>query len=215
MPQLRDDLSPRLGPPLVAADRGRFALSNDVWIQRLDEELAKRIQRACEPPHYKIDRVDLDRHLYAFVRRAPAAEERNYQGMEELFAVIALSRLVQPTTTGDRYCAKVLHFGVRDSAIEAIQYRGISPDAFIGGNERDWLSVGDAENLRRLMPWSSPDQKMHNRVHRAYWNHEYAMRSFYLDIRWILVVSGLEALTSVGAEDTSWQFRDRVRQLAA
>ena len=55
---------------------------------------------------------------------------------------------------------------------------------------------------------------MHDRVHRAYWNHEYAMRSLYLDVRWMLVVSGLEALISSGEMDNCWQFRDRVRQLA-
>jgi len=91
----------------------------------------------------------------------------------------------------------------------------MSPDVFLGNNHRDWLSLEDAEHLRRLMPWLSKDKRMHDRVQRAYWNHEYAMRSCYLDARWILVVSGLEALISIGEKNLSWQFRDRVRQLAA
>jgi hypothetical protein len=202
------------GSPLVVTGSDHFVLSEDIWIERLDEQLAKHIQKACEPPHYKIDSIEQDRHLYAFVRRASAVEKSNYEGMEELFAVIALSRLIHPTSIGDRYCAKVFHFGLKDSAIQAIQYRGISPDAFLSGKQRDWLSVEDADNLRRLMPWLSKDKRMPDRVHRAYWNHEYAMRSFYLDARWILVVSGLEALISIGEKDNSRQFRDRVQQLA-
>jgi hypothetical protein len=41
------------------------------------------------------------------------------------------------------------------------------------------------------------------------------MRSSYLDARWTLIVSGFEALINVGERDVTWQFRDRVRQLAA
>jgi hypothetical protein len=135
--------------------------------------------------------------------------------MDELLAVVALSRLIHPTSTGDRYCAKVFHVGLKDSAIFSIQYRGMSPDAILSGKSRDWLSVEDAENLRRLMPWLAKDKRMHDRVHRAYWNHEYAMRSLYLDMRWILVVSGLEALLSVGEKHLTGQFCDRGAQLAS
>jgi hypothetical protein len=203
-------------PPLIVTERAsRFTLNNDIWIERLDEQLAKNIQKACEPPHYNIHGVEHDRHLYAFVRRFPEIEKSNYEGMAELFGAITLSRLIHPTSIGDRYCAKVFHFGLQDSAIQAIQYRGMSPDVFLGDSRRDWLSLEDGEDLRRLVPWLSKDKCMHGRVHRAYWNHEYAMRSYYLDARWILVVSGLEALISTGGKDSSWQFRDRLRQLAA
>ena len=202
------------GPPLVVTGTNRFALSDEIWIERLDEQLAKRIQKACEPPHYKIESIEQDRHLYAFLRRVSDAEKSKYEGMEELRAVIALSRLIHPTSVGDRYCALVWHFGLEDSAIQAIQYRGTSRDVLLSSKQRDWLSVEDAENLRKLTPWLSKDKRMHDRVHRAYWHHEYAMRSSHLDMRWVLVVSGLEALINVGNKDNKWQFRGRVRQLA-
>jgi len=202
--------------PLVVRDGStRFTLSDDIWIERLDVQLAKHIQEACEPPHYNISGAGYDRHLYAFVRRVPEVDGTKNEVMTQLMATVALSRLVHPTTTGNRYCANVFHFGLADSAIQAVQNRGMSPDVFLSGKDRDWLSVDDAQVLRRLMPWVSKDKLMHPRVHRAYWNHEYAMRSYYLDARWILVVSGLEALISIGENDPSWQFRDRVRQLAA
>ena len=203
------------GATLVVTDSDkRFGLREDLWIERLDKELATNIQKACEPPHFNIGSVEQDRHLYALVRQAPLADASPHESMGDLFAAAALSRLVNPTSIGDRYCAKIFHFGLRDSAIQALQFRGISPDVIISRNHRDWLSVEDAEKLRALVPWLAKEKHMHRRVHRAYWNHEYAMRSYYLDARWTLVVSGLEALLSVGKGNLRWQFRDRVRQLA-
>jgi hypothetical protein len=207
----------KTGPPLAITSNGPFSLNSDIWIERLDERIAKNIQKACEPPHFNVDTEEYDRHLYAFVRRVPAVEKRRYEGLEELFAVIALSRLIHPTSIGYRYCVRVFHFGLKDSAIQAIQYRGISPDVFLGSKHRDWLSVDDAENLHKLMPWVSVNKPMHARIHRAYWNHEYAMRSYYLDMRWTLIVSGLEALINVwkkGKNDNKTQFCGRVRLLA-
>jgi hypothetical protein len=203
-------------PPLVVTESGpRFLLSDAIWIERLDQTLASNIQKACEPPNFNIGNTAYDRHLYAFVRQVPDVEKSNHEGIEDLFGAIALSRLIHPTSIGDRYCAKVFHFGLQESAIQSVQYRGMSPDVFLSAGHRDWLSVAEAEQLRSLMPWLSRDKRMHHRVHRAYWSHEYAMRSYYLDMRWILVVSGLEALISVGEKDLARQFRDRVGQLAA
>jgi hypothetical protein len=199
--------------PLIVSDTSRrFQLSDDIWIEKLDQQLAIRIQQACDPPNYNISFEPYDRHLYAFAGRVSGNEGSNYAGMSDLHTTIALSRLVHPTSTGDRYCVKVLHFGMNGSAIQAVRYRGVSPDVSLAAHQPDWLSVEDGEVLRELMPWLS--KIMHPRVHRAYWNHEYAMRSYYLDMRWTLVVSGLEALTNVGQDDCAGQFRNRVRQLA-
>ena len=201
--------------PMVVDDKNpRFDLSDEIWIERLDQQLAKNVQTACEPPHYGIQTIQSDQHLYAFVRRVPTKESTRYEGMSELHATIALSRLVNPTSTGDRYCAKIFDMTVNTSIVQAVQFRG-SPDVFLAPNSRDWLSVGDGNDLRQLMPWVSLNKPMHARVHRAFWNHEAAMKSFYLDIRWPLIVSGFEALINTKSEDVTWQFRDRVRQLAA
>jgi hypothetical protein len=203
------------GPPLVVTGTDRFRLTDDIWIERLNEQLATRIQTACEPPHYKTNILPQDRHLYAFLRRVSGTETSKYEGMAELYTVLSLSRLIRPTSADDRYSALVVDAGLEDSAIHSIQFRGISPDVFVSSKQRDWLSVEDGENLRKLMPWLSKSKRMHDRVRRAFWNHEYAMRSLYLDMRWPLVVSGLEALVNVGNKDNKWQFRDRVRQLVS
>ena len=107
-----------------------------------------------------------------------------------------------------------MHFGLKDSAVYAIQYVGASPDITLGPNNRDWLSREDGDSLRRLMPWAAKDKVMHTRIHRAFWNHEYAMRSYYIDIRWMFVVAGLEALINVDKRNNAKQFCVRVGQIA-
>src|ERR1700740_3759213 len=66
---------PDANAPQIAAD-SPFQLSSDIWIEKLDEQLAINIQRACEPANHRIDNHVWDRHLYAFVRREPEEERR-------------------------------------------------------------------------------------------------------------------------------------------
>jgi len=66
------------------------------------------------------------------------------------------------------------------------------------------------------MPWVDPNKKMHPRVHRALWNHEDAMRTYFLDFRLPTIVAGLESLITVekgyGLKD---RFVRRVGKLAS
>src|ERR1700683_2749180 len=120
-------LEERTGSRLIVhGGSSRFDLSSDIWVERLDEGLAKNIQSACDPPHHYINNIGYDRHLYAFVRRVPI-EKSNYEGLTELHALIALSRLVTPTSTGDRYCVKVSRYNEKNSPIYAIRSYGVSP----------------------------------------------------------------------------------------
>jgi hypothetical protein len=53
------------------------------------------------------------------------------------------------------------------------------------------------------------------RVHNALWHHEYAARTYYLDHRWTLVVTGLEALVHTDRRRSTAQFTGRVTKLAS
>jgi len=189
--------------PQIAAD-APFELSEDIWIEKFDKEFAIHIQEACEPANHRLDNHVWDRHLYAFVRRQPENERlclartvvRN-EGIIPLFAVMALSRLIRPTTIGNRYCAKIYPQPATDPPIQALLMSGANPDVTIADGSQDWLSPADGRELRKLMPWVSPNKQIHTRVHRAFWNHEDAMRSYFLDFRFPIVVAGLEALTTV------------------
>ena len=63
--------------------------------------------------------------------------------------------------------------------------------------------------MRRLNASPLPD-----RASRALWYHEYAVRTYYVEIRWVLVSTALEALIHVGKRDSGRQFKSRVSQLA-
>jgi len=191
--------------PQIAAD-APFQLSRDIWIERLDQELAINIQRACEPANHNIDNHVWDRHLYAFVRRETEEERRQSrqpgtvvrdEGILPLFTVMALSRLIRPTTVGNRYCAKIYPAPAADPVIQALTISGTNPDVTIADTSHDWLSSNDGQELRRLMPWVDPNKKMHPRVHRALWSHEDAMRTYFLDFRLPTIVAGLESLLTV------------------
>jgi hypothetical protein len=78
----------RHSPLIVQNDGDRFQLRDDIGIERLDEQFAKDIQKACEPPHHNIDVRAHDRHLYAFVRRVPEIENSTHEEINELFTTV-------------------------------------------------------------------------------------------------------------------------------
>ncbi len=193
---------------------GPFKLTDDIRIERLNTDLAKLIIKACEPPDHNFDRASQDMHLYAWLRPVPQPEIPRYDGLHTLLGAMALSRLVHPASTGFRYCAWVSDITASNPAIQAIPFRGVSPDIMLGSKARSWLTESEGAEVRRLMRWLNGT--MHTRVHRAYFNHEYALRLYELDIRWPLIVGGFEALVNTGKDDSAaWQFRDRVIRLAA
>ena len=64
------------------------------------------------------------------------------------------------------------------------------------------------------MPWAYKPKWVPKRVNRAFWNHEEAMRTYYLDMRWNLIVSGFEALINLDRKNAKAQFVRRVGKLA-
>jgi hypothetical protein len=202
------------GLRVIVEESERFQLTEDIWMERFDRDLGQRIQTACEPQHFNISSAGYDRHLYAFVKRVTKPEKSKYEGMSELAGLVALSRLVHPTSTGDRYCARIFRYGNNNSSIECVRFFGVSPDVSLIDARRDWLSAQDGQTLLKLVSWLPKDKKMHDRIHRAYWNHESALRSYYLDVKWTLVVSAFEALLNTRDQYVAVQFRERVGQLA-
>lgn len=196
---------------VVSDSSKRIDLTSDIWIERLDTDLAKNVQTACEPADFNFNKDPDDRHLYAFVSTIPDYEPSQYAGMTTLLGMIGLSRLVKPTSTGMRYCAMVWNSASPSPTIKAIQMWGVSLDVPVSTKE-DWLTVQDGEVLKKLVPWLT--EKMPDRVHRAYWNYDDAMRTYYLDRRLPSVVAGLEGLINTDRDENKKQFTKRSLQLA-
>src|SRR5580692_1785880 len=65
------------GSPLIVKDGDRFELSDDIWLERLDEDTAKHVQTACDPPHYKIDSAT---HAVTYTHSSSAFPNNNRAG---------------------------------------------------------------------------------------------------------------------------------------
>jgi len=194
----------------------RVELSDQIWLGRLDREIAKLVMDTCEAKAFGI--VPPARQfaeLYSFVRDLPPNSDiYRWDEGSQLTSTVAISRLLHPTSTGLAYAARVAYGAEGLKWVYPAQVHGISVDVFLSRNRtRDWLTEREARVLSELVPrfpFALPP-----RIHRALWHHEYAARTYYLDYRWTLVCTGLEALVHTDKNGSTRQFTRRVSQLAS
>jgi hypothetical protein len=199
-------------PPI----RSRVDLSDQIWIGPLDSEIVALVMDTCEPRVYGMaPPVRQYAQLYAFVRELPTPSPMHLWDTDNrLAAAIAISRLIHPTHAGFAYAARVAYEQNAAEQICPALIRGISVDVMHSASRtRDWLTQADAEVLRELVPLLP--MPLPTRVHNAFWHHEYAARTYYLDHRWTLVVTGLEALLNTDKAHNKKQFERRVPQLGS
>jgi hypothetical protein len=194
----------------------RFQLSEEFWIEHLDPTLARAIIDACSPANFGMPVMQQQDHTYAFVKKTTLPGLFNdFGGLDELAAVIAMSRLIHFTGTGLRYAARVSLMNGQVKQILAYQPRGVSVDVFTSKTrKRNWLTVADAARLKAMMPLILIRRLIPRRIHNAHWHHEYAMRTYYVDHRWVFVVTGLEALTNTSRYQGQKKFVSRVERLS-
>jgi len=198
----------------------RVSLSSEIWLGRIDGPVAKAVMDTCERKTLGVaGPVRQFAQLYAFVRELPTHESiYGWDRDNRLSATIALSRLIHPTSTGYAYAARVGCDGNGLKEIYPAEIHGISVDAFLSSNRtRDWLTEPEAKILGQLVvPLCQPaGLPLPPRVHNAFWHFEYAIRTYYLDHRWTLVCTGLEALLHTDRIQNTAQFTRRVPKLAA
>jgi hypothetical protein len=194
----------------------RIDLSKDIWLGRLDSETARLVMDTCEPRVFGAPLpVRQFAQLYSFVRELPEqADLYRWDDDNELTAVVGLSRLIHPTFIGFAYAARVGYEADGVKQIFPAQIKGINTEAFLSPNrKRDWLTDAEASQLGGLVPFLQ--QQLPKRLHNALWHHEYASRTYFLDHRWTLVCTGLEALLHTDRTRNTAQFTRRVPALAA
>lgn len=193
-----------------------IALSEQISIGPLDLETAKTIMDTCESKTFGVTSpVRQFAHLYAFVREISGpADIARWDHDNELTAVIGLSRLIHPTSTGFDYAARVGYDSNGVRQVFPAQTVGISKEVFLSPNgKRNWLTAEEANSLRKLVPGLR--RELPKRVHNGLWHHEYALRTYYLHHRWTLVCTGLESLVHTDRCGNTRQFKRRVPRLAA
>lgn len=194
-----------------------FNLGNDLWIGRIDADAARIVLDLGEPNYHGTPKPVIQyAQLYSFVREKDAlAAPYRWDEDSRLQACVAVSRLIQPTTVSLRYAARIRYNS--DSSIADVSpanIRAVGIDTFPASPpQRDWLTEPDAIRLRDLLQklYSCP---LPDRASRALWYHEYAVRTYYVEIRWVLVATALDALVHVEEYQSTRQFKCRVSQLA-
>jgi histidyl-tRNA synthetase len=196
------------------SDGKRVQLADDIWVGRLETDLANKVIEKCDPPGMWTVPAPRPAELYTFVREVPVLIPDLWDRDQRLQTCILLSRLVHPTTISLGHAARV-SFG-NDGKVSEIApgpVKGQAAYAFISAeNHRDWLSESDLGELALLM--QRPFSSIPERVRLALWYHEFAATIYYAEIRWPMVCTGLEALTETDKYNLTGQFVRRVSKLA-
>jgi hypothetical protein len=193
----------------------RVNLAPNLWVGQLPRKQSEAIIEACEPRGFQYDPTRLYVELYTFIRENPPSNPScSWDADNILKRCIALSRLIHPTSVCFRHTATV----TTDQAGQIVSIApgivdGSGSGAAVAQPECDWLTPSDADSLRELLAVYRPDL-LPKRVETAFWYHEYAAWSYELNVRWVLVVTGLEALVHTPWVPSTAQFTTRIPLLA-
>jgi len=189
-------------------------IDGDLWIAQVDHSFCERILDACDPRGENFKPVRQFGCSYAFYRaNAPAEEGLLYRFDPDslLYHCVALSRIVHPTSVGFTSAARILDWPNGDPQIIPASHSTLNPAAFVIAPNEDWLIPGDLPELRALLNalHAAPLPK---RIEAALWHHEAAARNSFIDLRWPLLTTCLEALVRIKDEKLpSGQFAGSTR----
>ena len=71
----------------------------------------------------------------------------------------------------------------------------------------------DAQNLKQLIE-TFEKKPFEDPLARAMWYHEYAARSYEIDLRWTLVATGIEVIVHTDRYKSTRQFVERIQKLS-
>jgi len=195
-----------------------YQLAADMSILRIEAETCRTIFDLSEPSYQGLPKPVVQfAQLYSFVREitGPAVPfEWDKDG--RLQTCVAVSRLLLPTTISLRYAARIRYNTDKSiSDVSPADIRGVAIDTFLSDQpKRDWLTNTEADRLKHVI--GRMDAKpLPPRANRAFWYHEYAVRTYYVELRWVYIATALESLVHIGRELSGLQFRERVSQMAA
>lgn len=126
-------------------------LGRGVALEKLPQDLAKRVMDACEPPGWNAPPAQGYGDLYAFVRQDPPGGSTPWDPDGRLQECIAISRLIRPTSIGFKYSAQLRR--TLDGELKSIfpgPVDGFGAYAWIVQTNHDWLDQTDVTALGEL-----------------------------------------------------------------
>jgi hypothetical protein len=206
-----DDLAahPPVGDP-------PFELGRQLSIVNIDPATATLVMNACDQRGHFHFRSRLFGCLYAFVLEQPEVEVgySRWDPHSVIVAALALSRLVRDNAASTEYAARVTEY--EGGEMSVFPYDGVESRHVYGlHDDRDWLDVGEAQQLAQLLDRYWELGELHGRVRQALWTTEHIAWEYYLDIVLPALVSALEGLVNTDKSQVTKQFTTRIPALAA
>lgn len=177
-------------------------LGNEVRIAPVVNAVSREILALCNPHRLKSPPAETSVVRYGFIRGTELSDKANpyaFDGDGRLTATLAVSRLVHPTSIGFGNSARLI-LDDDDNILEAVpgHIKGTAAFAYVADPNRNWLTKTEGLEVGKLLGvFLAGEGTRPERVTRALWRHEYAAQSKYLDVRWLYIVSALEALFKI------------------
>ena len=206
--------NPDLDPNRVPI-RKRIDLADDLCIEIFRADIVQKIFKACEPKGADFDPYRQLNQMYSFVRENPPnGDDLSWDNDQRLQRCIALSRLIHPTSISTEYAARI--FLTSEGNLKKIVPGPIasnSSQAFVIDTSLNCFTEIDAQNLKRVI--EAFDKKpLEDPLARAMWYHEYAARSYEIDLKWVLIATGIEVIVHIDRYKSTRQFVKIVQKLS-
>jgi hypothetical protein len=198
----------RAEPPIMT----RIDLGHGLWVGALDRPTIDAVFDACRAPGQNFNPARSNYYHYCFCRDMDATPgaSLNWDHDQRLRECLLLARLVHPTTVATCYSARLFYQNHEIAQIVPGPTQGLGAYAWVNGNHwRNWLTSSDMEEVKRLLT-SYDSEKLPSRLRRAVRHFLYACYTYELDIRFTLVVTGLEALVNARNRSATLQFKRRL-----
>lgn len=172
----------------------------DVWLAHYEGDFADAVMDACSVRGENFNPTRQYGGPYGFIRtNAPQSGTYAFDSDGRLTLCVGLSRLAHPSSINYQYAARIRHWPNGSRIIAPVRIANLNHAAFVSDEEGNWLIPDDVPLIRSLVS-SYYASKPPVRLGTALWHFETAFRSYYVDTRWPLLATGLEALVHIGSE---------------
>ena len=160
-----------------------FEVAKDLWVCRIPSVLRDAVYEACESPGsppLKPHRQYGQLYTLALFNGPWASGQVRGDRDAEMNTLVSLAQLVHQMTLGFANSAR-LDFGPDGKFIEAIPHacRGVTEQAFMVADQRNWLSRAEIEQVREL--YGIGFTHLPEKLKRANWHLQHAFFQYFFE----------------------------------
>ncbi len=205
--------APEIPDPLPTHCTKEVAIANALLIGPV--KARAEIILACDPAGIKW-KAPIRQYgsQYGIWCDAPIMGSMNeFDADSRLRSCVQLSRLIHPTNIGFKFAGRLSYDGDGDILEFApARLRGGAQVAYVADPTKNWLTDSHIEQLRSLIVAFDPSV-LPKRVTQALFYHEYLHQLYYVDARWPMATTGVEALVHTDKYQSTAQFVQRALAL--